>query len=81
MHNKTANRFELCLAGTVAFVTYREEPGRIICTHTQVPDALSGRGIAAALTQQLLDYAAAHNLQVIPQCSYTKAYMQKRGLR
>ena len=49
--NKTQNRFELDVEGTVAFANYRLTPSAIIITHTETPRALRGRGIASELVK------------------------------
>mgnify|MGYP006159051733 FL=1 len=45
---------------------------------TFVPNALRGRGIAAALTEQALAYAEDAGYSVIPSCSYVERYMERR---
>ena len=42
-----------------------------------MPEAIAGRGIAAALTEHVLKYAAAQNLGVVPLCPYMAAYLKK----
>jgi predicted GNAT family acetyltransferase len=46
-------------------------------THTRVPAAIGGRGIAAELTKAALSTARSHDWSVIPQCSYAAAYIAK----
>ncbi len=46
-------------------------------THTGVPVALGGRGLAAQLTKFALDYARAQQWKVIPRCSYAAVYVQR----
>lgn len=78
-HNEGESRFEISLEGKTALVDYRKKDNVIIVTHTEVPAEFEGRGIAAALTKCLLDYARLNNLQVLPLCSYTKAYLQRHN--
>ncbi|MCY1458073.1 GCN5-related N-acetyl-transferase [compost metagenome] len=42
-----------------------------------MPNALRGRGIAAALTEQALEYADRMGYTVIPSCSYVERYMER----
>jgi predicted GNAT family acetyltransferase len=49
----------------------------LLLTHTEVPPALEGRGIAAALVKAALDWARAEGLRVRPLCSYVVAYMRR----
>ena len=46
-------------------------------THTGVPDALGGRGLAAQLTKFALDHARAQQWKIIPRCSYAAVYVQR----
>jgi hypothetical protein len=48
-------------------------------THTGVPNALGGRGLAAQLTKFALDYARAQQWKVIPRCSYAAVYIQRHA--
>ncbi len=41
-----------------------------VATHTIVPDAIGGRGIAAMLVQRLIADAREHEFKVDPQCWY-----------
>ncbi|HEX5644506.1 MAG TPA: GNAT family N-acetyltransferase [Erythrobacter sp.] len=44
-----------------------------IAAHTVVPARLRGRGIAAALVEQLITDARADGFRIVPQCSYVAA--------
>lgn len=57
-HNAALQRFELQADGApLAFLSYVLTRDRVVLDHTFVPEALRGRGIAAALTQAALDDA------------------------
>ena len=57
-------RYEMNVAGQVAFIDYRRE-GRIIAlTHAEVPAALNGRGIGSALVRGTLEQIKAAGDQV-----------------
>jgi uncharacterized protein len=45
--------------------------------HTEVPPALTGRGIAAQLVRAALEYARVSGLKVQPACSYVRTYMRR----
>jgi predicted GNAT family acetyltransferase len=51
--------------------------GLMRIVHTEVPYRLEGRGIAAQIVRQALDYARANGLKVAPQCGYVRAYMRR----
>lgn len=77
LNNESKSQFELTIDGHTALVTYRIEPGRITFLHTEVPEALGGRGIAGQLAKHALDHAREQNLAVDAQCSYIAKYIQK----
>lgn len=76
-HNPAATRFETTVEGQPCVAQYRIYGKVMMLTHTGVPKALRGRGIAAALVQAALDHARAKGLKVRPDCSYAEAYMQR----
>ena len=77
VHDLAQGRFEAPVDGGLAHVDYRRVGGTLHLTHTEVPPASAGRGIAAALVQAALDYAAGNGLKVMPLCSYARAYMRR----
>lgn len=44
-----------------------------VATHTVVPPAIGGRGVAAALVEQLVADAREQGFRIVPQCSYVAA--------
>jgi uncharacterized protein len=77
VHNEAASRFEATVDGRLSICQYRRQDGQLLLTHTEVPPALGGRGIAAALVAANLDWARAQGLRVRPLCSYVAAYMRR----
>lgn len=76
-HNEAESRFETLIEGKISLVDYVKQEGVLIIMHTEVPLELEGRGIAAALTKTLLEYARQNNLKINPVCPYAKVYMLK----
>jgi len=77
-HDQTAHQFEITVDGHRAYLTYMDLGKQTLDIYrTFVPNALRGRGIAAALTEQALDYADKMGYQVIPSCSYVERYMER----
>jgi uncharacterized protein len=76
-HNPKASRFELEKDGHLAVLEYLLEPGKIVFTHTGVPEALGGQGLGSLLARAGLDYARAQKLSVVPLCSFIAGYIQK----
>ena len=46
-------------------------------THTGVPPAVGGRGIAGALVQAAFDWARGAKRKVVPACSYAAQWARK----
>jgi uncharacterized protein len=75
--NTHAHRFELEIEGHLAKAWYRRSAGVITFTHTDVPDALAGRGIGSRLAKGALDLVRADGLKVVPLCPFIAAYIAK----
>lgn len=75
--NTESSRFEIREEGHIAFEDYELFEGGIAYTHTEVPPALAGRGIASFLIKYILDDAVAKGLKVKPVCPMVKAYIDK----
>lgn len=43
-----------------------------VATHTVVPQAIGGRGVAARLVQRLIADAREQGFRIVPQCSYVE---------
>lgn len=76
-HNAEASRFEAEVEGRLARCDYRFSDGVMLLVHTEVPPALEGRGIGAALVRAALEHAAANGLKVRPRCSFVSAYLAR----
>ena len=76
-HDPAARRFSTRLDGSEAELVYSLRDGRMVIDHTGVPEAIGGRGVAAALVRAALDYARAQGWRVVPACSYSAAYVQR----
>ena len=77
VHNAPQSRFETVVDGRLSVCAYRRHGDLLLMTHTEVPPALQGRGIAAALVQAALAWARAEGLRVRPLCSYVAAYVRR----
>lgn len=74
---KTDRAFEFHIDGSVAFINYRQVADSLTLIHTEVPEKIGGRGVAAALVKRTLEYALANGLKVVPRCSYVAGYLKK----
>ena len=76
-HNADLARYELELEGELAQLTYERDGDRMVMTHTLVPPAIEGRGVAAALVERAVADAADQGLTVVPACSYVAAWLRR----
>ena len=75
--NRAASRFEMDVDDDVAILQYERRHDAIVFTHTEVPRAFRGRGVASALTNAALMAAHAEGLRIIAQCPFVKSYLSK----
>jgi len=76
-HRPELSRFQATVEGRLSVADYRLSNGVLHMTRTEVPPALQGRGIAAAMVQAALQHALSQGLRVNPLCSYVARYMQR----
>ena len=75
--NEETKRFELTVDGYIAFIDYKQDNHIIKLIHTEVPEELGGRGVAAALVEKTLVYLEEHEHSLFPYCPYVYAYIKK----
>jgi predicted GNAT family acetyltransferase len=64
--------------GQTAAAEYRMDGDDVmVMTHTEVPPALEGQGIASTLVKTAVAYAREHELKIRPQCSYVRAWVTR----
>ena len=76
-HNRGARRFEVEVEGAPCVLDYTLAEGGMAITHTVVPPAAGGRGVAGELVRTALDYARMQGWKVAPLCSYADAWMTR----
>jgi uncharacterized protein len=75
--NPKLHRYELPLAGGLAFVAYRRIGDVLSLDHAEVPSALEGQGAGSRLVKATLDDIRARGLKVTPRCGFVRAYMRR----
>jgi predicted GNAT family acetyltransferase len=73
--NQAWHRYEMDVDGSVAFVEYRRDGDRLVLLHTEVPDALSGRGIGSMIARAVLDSARSSGELVVPRCEFIAGFI------
>jgi uncharacterized protein len=71
------HRFEAQMAGHLAYLVYRLEPGEIILLHTEVPEAMRAFGVGKKLAHAALEFARRERLRVDPACPFVASYIRK----
>jgi predicted GNAT family acetyltransferase len=70
-------RFEWEQDGHVAYLEYNLAGKILQLIHTEVPEALRGKGVASTLAQSALDWARDHQAKVDVICPYVAAYLKR----
>jgi predicted GNAT family acetyltransferase len=78
VHNPDAQQFEVRLGSELAVCAYNRHADVLDIHHTEVPEALGGRGLAGLLVAATLAWARKQGLRVRPTCSYAAGYMARR---
>jgi predicted GNAT family acetyltransferase len=79
-HDRFAHRFTTVVDGHEAALEYTLTGNIMSITHTGVPDAIGGRGVAAQLMGEAVSAARAAGWTVNPVCSYAVEYLRKHPL-
>jgi uncharacterized protein len=74
--NPQRARFELELDGHLAELIYERHGDRLVLVHTEVPEALGGRGLGGRLVAAAVDEAEAKGLTIVARCPYAKHWLQ-----
>ena len=76
-HNQEDQAFEMNINGNIAFIGYEEKGDTIILTHTEVPEALEGKGIGSILVNKTLNYIEAEGRKIIAQYPFVASYIKR----
>ncbi|MDO5610086.1 MAG: GNAT family N-acetyltransferase [Pseudomonadota bacterium] len=76
-HQPGGRRFQTTVDGQDAHLDYVLDRDVVVITHTIVPNAIGGRGIAGELVRAALDHARQAGLKVNPACSYADAWIRR----
>ena len=76
-NNPAAMRFEAVVDGMLCRSDYRMHGDTMMLVHTEVPAQLEGKGIASALVKAAFKHAADNSMDVLPVCSYVRAWVQR----
>jgi predicted GNAT family acetyltransferase len=68
--NAARSQYEMPVDSGLAFVRYALRDGTMLLLHTEVPPAVSGKGIGSLLVRGVLDDVRRRGLKVAPLCSF-----------
>lgn len=77
--NGEAHRFEAAVEGSTAVVEYNLVSGGIVIAHTEVPQALEGRGIASRMFAAVVETARQRQLRIIPVCPIFALWIKRHA--
>jgi predicted GNAT family acetyltransferase len=75
--NVAEGRFEVAGQGELASLIYSIEGGKLYLMHTDVSEALEGRGYGSALVRAAMEHAEHEHLRVVPWCLFARAYLRR----
>ena len=75
INNTAIHNFELFVNGERAFIDYKQKDDKVYLIHTEVPAALEGKGVAAAIVEKTFKYMEERHLKLVPLCVYVKHYL------
>lgn len=76
INNEEKLQFEVTINGETASLTYQFYKKDIAFMHTEVPESMSGMGIASALTKAAFRYAAQRKKLVMVYCPFVAGYIK-----
>lgn len=75
--NEALQQYQLNVDGKIAFIDFKQTSKRVHLIHTEVPAALEGRGVAAALVNKVLTDMVKNGETLVPWCPYVTAYLKR----
>ena len=76
-HNPDENRFEVVVGDDIARIDYNRAGQNIIFTHTEVPVAFEGQGIASKMAYVAMEFAKNEGLKVQALCPFINKYVSE----
>jgi predicted GNAT family acetyltransferase len=76
--DRHALRAVLADGRTAGYAHYRKRSeDTYVFDHTVVGDQYEGQGIGSRLARAVVDFARDHDVRVVPQCSFIRAYLRE----
>lgn len=75
--NTEGKQYEYHIDGVIAKIEYIKAKNKIYLTHTEVPTALEGQGVASALVKDVLEDIERKGLTLVPMCPFVASYIKR----
>jgi len=75
--NQADSRLEIMAEGHLAELVYRTRAGRLVLVHTEVPEALGGRGLGGELVRAAIRKATAEGMTLVPLCPFARSWLER----
>ena len=76
-NNEKLMHFEIHEENFIAFLEYRYYKKDIAFMHTEVPDSMSGKGVASALAAYAFQYAKENKKPIMVYCPFVGEYLKR----
>jgi predicted GNAT family acetyltransferase len=73
--NPALHRFEMDTEAGPAIVSYRRDGKVLKLIHTEVPEAMAGKGVGSRLAQGVLNLIRANGDTIVPLCDFMRGYI------
>ena len=70
-------RYEAIIEGAIARIEYIKAKDKIYLTHTEVPQALEGKGVGSKLVAKVLEDIDQQGLTLVPLCPFVALYLKR----
>ena len=75
--NQDDSQLEIRAEGHLAELMYRTRAGRLVLVHTEVPEALGGRGLGGELVRAAIRKATAEGMTLVPLCPFARSWLER----
>ena len=75
--NAARSRYELPVGDAIAFIEHVDEGDAVAFVHTEVPEAMEGKGVGSRLVKGALDDVRRRGLKVVPRCPFVREYIAR----
>ena len=75
--NPAAHRFEMAIGDTIAAAYYSLEDGKVVLTHTEVPEQFSGQGLGSKLAAAVFGLIRESGRKAVIRCPFMAGWVSR----